>query len=111
MRKDLDVLLAAVQMSAEWYDNHIIEQTDDSVVFHSHSCPMWQAARDLAPHGLTEDAFCHPHEVYYQDWLDDLGSDLGFKFTKSLARGDTHCEWVVKPVAPSPATNHQQHDA
>lgn len=92
----VDVVLSAVELTKPFYEVSAVEQSGNEVRVRSHACPMWEAAKRLAEVGLPGDAFCRPHELYYQDLVDDLRFPISFKFTKALGRGDDCCEWVIR---------------
>ena len=92
----VDAVWSVASLTREFFGFRDVERTATHLKIRSTQCPLWEAAKRLGEDGLTSDAFCRPHETFYQEFLTELGSEATFRFESTLGRGDSSCHWSVE---------------
>lgn len=67
--------------------------TGREIVFRVHRCSWWE---NLSRAGRESHVPCEfVDNTIFRDWLEYVDPALSFNITRSLPRGDGHCEWVI----------------
>ncbi len=73
------------------------EVEGESIVFRVRRCSWWD---NLSRSGREKHVPCEfVDNTIFRDWLQAVDPSLGFEITRSLPRGDGHCEWVIRRVS------------
>lgn len=70
------------------------EVSDGQILFRVHRCSWWD---NLNRAGREDHVPCEfVDNTIFRDWLLALDPEMSFEITRSLPRGDDHCEWVIR---------------
>ena len=85
-------LMATASMGPEFVFN-VVESTKDRCVGTTTECPWHKRWKEQ---GLSMDICGAGHQNWGDGAAESLNPNFTFKLTKSMVRGDSHCEWVVE---------------
>ena len=67
---------------------------EETSVFRVYGCPWWD---NLRASGRSELVNCElVDNTLFADWLEKLDPGIEMEITRSLPRGDEHCEWILR---------------
>ncbi len=70
------------------------EVSSGQIVFRVQRCSWWD---NLNRSGREDHVPCEfVDNTVFRDWLEALDPGISFEITRSLPRGDEHCEWVIR---------------
>ncbi len=73
------------------------EVSETAIVFRVRRCSWWD---NLTRSGRERHVPCEfVDNTIFRDWLQAVDPGLGFEITRSLPRGDDHCEWTIKRIS------------
>jgi len=85
-------LFATAAMGPE-FQFQIVETTKDRCVGRTTECPWHKRWKEQ---GLSMDTCGAGHQAWGDGAAEALNPNFGFKLTKNMLHGDSHCEWVVE---------------